>query len=101
MVMSRRPKFSVFRAWVRPSPSRQTNGDSLRPHSVPVKDEEERQANLKLAVFFAVVAWLLAPAYHLGHVQDRKNANLVADATALVRLTLPPPQRAVSRAAFS
>src|SRR5260370_13384857 len=101
MVMSRRPKFSVFRAWVRPSSSRKTNGDSLRPHSVPIKDEEERQANLKLACFFAVVALLFALGEHLGHVQERKDANLGADSTALVSLTLPPPQRSGNRAGFS
>src|SRR5260370_23325771 len=101
MVMSRSHKFSVFRAWVRPSPSRKTNGDSLRPHSVPIKDEEERQANLKLAVFFAVVALLFALVEHLGHVQERKDANLGADSTALVSLTLTHPQRSGTRAGLS
>jgi hypothetical protein len=99
--MSRRPKFSVFRAWVRPSPSRKTNGDSLRPHSVPTKDEEERQVNIKLAVFFSVVALLFVLAEHLGRMQERTDANLGPDSTALVSLTLSPPQRSGNRAGFS
>ena len=98
--MSGRPKFSAFRPWVQPSLSKKKNGDSLRPRSLPI-DEEERQANLKLAVFFAVVALLFALAEHLGHVQERKDANLGADSTALVSLTLPPPQRSGNRAGFS
>src|SRR5258708_22498198 len=101
MVMFGRPKFSVFRAWVQPSPSRKTNGDSLRPYSVPNKDEEERQVNIKLAVFFSVVALLLVLADHLGRVQERTDANLRPDSTALVSLTLSPPQRSGNRAGFS
>src|SRR5260370_23373991 len=76
MVMFGRPKFSVFRAWVQPSPSRKTNGDSLRPPSVPNKDEEERQVNIKLAVFFSVVALLFVLAAYLGRVQVRVGSNL-------------------------
>ncbi len=98
--MSGRPKFSAFRPWVQPSLSKKKNGDSLRPRSLPI-DEEERQANLKLAVFFAVVALLFALAEHLGHVQEREDANLGADSTALVSLTLSPPQRSGNRAGFS
>ncbi len=98
--LSGRPKFSAFRPWVQPSLSKKNNGDSLRPRSLPI-DEEERQANLKLAVFFAVVALLFALAEHLGHVQERKDANLGADSTALVSLTLSPPQRSGNRAGFS
>ena len=99
--MSGRPKFSVFRAWVQPSPSRKANGDSLRPHSVPNKDEEERQVNIKLAIFFSVVALLFVLADHLGRVQERTDANLRPDSTALVSLTLSPPQRSGNRAGFS
>ena len=99
--MSGRPKFSVFRAWVQPSPSRKTNGDSLRPHSVPNKDEEERQVNIKLALFFSVVALLFVLAEHLGRMQERTDANLGPDSTALVSLTLSPPQRSGNRAGFS
>jgi hypothetical protein len=99
--MSGRPRFSVFRAWVQPSPSRKTNGDSLRPHSVPNKDEEERQVNIKLAVFFSVVALLFVLAEHLGRMQERTDANLGPDSTALVSLTLSPPQTSGNRAGFS
>jgi len=99
--MSGRPKFSAFRAWVQPSPSRKTNGDSLRPHSVPNKDEEERQVNIKLTVFFSVVALLFVLAEHLGRMQERTDANLGPDSTALVSLTLSPPQRSGNRAGFS
>jgi hypothetical protein len=48
-----------------------------------------------------VVALLFALAEHLGHVQERKDANLGADSTALVSLTLSPPQRSGNRAGFS
>ncbi len=98
--MSGRPKFSAFRPWAQPSLSKKTNGDNLRPRSLLI-DEEERQANLKLAVFFAVVALLFALAEHLGRVQERKDANLGAASTALVSLTLSPPQRSGNRAGFS
>src|SRR5260370_21433083 len=80
--------------------SKKKNGESVRPRSLHI-DEEERQANLKLGVFFAVVALLFALAEHLGHVQERKDANLGADSTALVSLTLSPPQRSGNRAGFS
>src|SRR5260370_9862831 len=101
MVMFGRPKFSVFRAWVQPSPSRKTNGDSLRPHSVPNKDEQERQGNIELAVFLVMVALLFVVAEHLGRMQERTDANLGPDSTALVSLTLSPPQRSENRAGFS
>src|SRR5258708_19792620 len=91
MVMSGRPKFSAFRAWVQPSPSRKTNGDSLRPHSGPSKDEEERQVNIKLAVFFSVVALLFVLAEHFGRMQERTDPNLGPDPPTLVTLTLSPP----------
>jgi hypothetical protein len=49
--MSGRPKFSVFRPWVEPSPSRKTNGDRLRLLTASDGDvREERKANVKLAV---------------------------------------------------
>ena len=99
--MSRRPEFSVFRAWVQPSPSRKTNGDSLRPRSVPNKDEEERQANIKLAVFFSVVALLFVLAEHLGRMQERTHANLGPDSTALVSLTVSLPERSGIGSRFS
>jgi hypothetical protein len=99
--MSGRPKFSVFRAWGQPSPSKRTNGGSLHPHSVLNKDEEERQVNIKLAVFFSVVALLFVLAEHLGRMPERMDANLGPDSTALVSLTLSPPHRSGNRAGFS
>src|SRR5258708_28982900 len=101
MVMDGRHKLWVFRGWVKPSPSRKTNGDSIRPHSGRSKDEEERQVNIKLAVFFSVVALLFVLAEHFGRMQERTDANLGPDSTALVSLTLSPPQRSGNRAGFS
>jgi hypothetical protein len=99
--MSGRSKFSVFRAWEQPSASKNTNGDS--PYSLPKNnnDEEERQLNLKLAVFFTVVAFLFALAERFGRVQEPTGTNLGADSTALVSLTLSPPRRSGNRAGFS
>ena len=99
--MSGRPKFSVFRAWVQPSPSRKTNGDSLRPRSVRNKDEEERRVNIKLAVFFAVVALLFVLAELLGRMEERTDADLGPDSTALVSLTVSLPERSGIGARFS
>ena len=100
--MSGRPRFSVFRPWVEPSPSKKTNGDRLRLFSPPDGDApEERKANIKLAGFFAVVALLFVLANHLGRVKDRTDANLGLDSTALVSLTLSPPERSGNRAGFS
>ncbi len=99
--MSGRPKFSVFRAWEQPSPSKKTNGD--RPYSLPKNnnDEEERQLNIKLAVFFTVVALLFVLAERLGRVQERTGTSVGPDSTALVSLTLSPPQRSGNRTGFS
>jgi hypothetical protein len=100
--MSGRPKFSVFRPWVEPSPSKKTNGDRLRLFSPPEGDApEERKANSKLAWFFAVVALLFVLADHLGRVKDRTDANLGLDSTTLVSLTSFPPERSGDRAGFS
>jgi hypothetical protein len=67
---------------------------SLRPHSVPdTKDEEERQVNIKLAVFFSVVVLLFVLAECLGRMQERTDANLGLDSTALVSLTVSLPER--------
>src|SRR5260370_32326857 len=100
--MSGRPKFSAFRPWVQPSPSKKTNGDKIRllPPSVG-EVGEERKANLKLAWFFAVVALLFVLADHFGRVKDRKDTNLAPDSPALVSLTLSPPERSGDRAGFS
>src|SRR5260370_32438466 len=99
--MSGRPKFSVFRAWVQPSPSKNANGHSPSLHSLPENDEEEGQLNLKLAVFFSVVALLFVLAEHLGRVQERTGTSVGLDSTALVSLTVSPPQRSGNRTGFS
>jgi len=99
--MSGRPKFSVFRAWVEPSPSKNANGDSLGSHSVPNKDEEGRRVNIKLAVFFSVVALLFVLVNHLSRVQEQTDAKLGPHSTALVGLTLSPQQKSGNRAGFS
>ena len=100
--MSDGPKFSLFRPWVELSLSKKTNGDRLRLFSPPDGDEaEERQANIKRAGFFAVVALLSVLAKHLGRVEDRTDATLGPDSTTLVSLILSPPKRAGGRAGFS
>ena len=100
--MSDGPRFSLFRPWVEPSLSKKTNGDRLRLLSPPDGDEaEERQTNIKLAGFFAVVALLSVLAEHLGRVEDRTDANLGPDSTTLVSLTLSPPEKSGDRAGFS
>jgi hypothetical protein len=99
--MPGRPKFSVFQSWVQPSSSKKTNGD--RPGSPPLveSDENDPQVNIKLAVFFVVVALSFVLAEHLGRVQEPTGANLGLDSTALVSLTVSPPQRSGNRIEFS
>ncbi len=100
--MSGRPKFSVSQDWVQPSLSQKTNGDGLRSHSSPHGDEaDEQQSNIKLAGFFALVALLCVLAEHLGHIQERTDANLAPDSTALVSLTLLPAKGSVNPVGFS
>ena len=98
--MSGRPMVLVFRAWEQPSPSKKTNGDS--PYSLPKNnnDEEERQLNIKLAVFFTVVALLFVLAERLGRVQERTGMSVGQDSTVLVSLTLSPSRRSGDRAGF-
>ncbi len=96
--MSGRPKFSVFRPWVEPSPSRKTNGDRLRLSTASDGDvREERKANVKLAV----VALLFVPADRLGRVKDRTDASLGRGSPTLMSLTLSPPERSGDQAGFS
>lgn len=97
--MFRSPKFSLFRLWVVPSPLKKTNGD--RPPSLSLSDEDERQINIKLSVFFTVVALLFVLAEHLGRVQEQSRANLASDSTAFVSLTLLPLERSGSAAGLS
>ena len=100
--MSDGPKFSFFRAWVEPSLSKKSNGDWLSLLSPPDGGEaKERQANIKLAGFFAVVALLSILAEHLGRAGNRTDANLGPDSTTLVSLTLSSPRRSGDRAGFS
>jgi hypothetical protein len=99
--MSGRPKFSIFQAWVQPSPSKKTNGDMPDSLSLLDSDERDRQVNIKLTVFFVVVALLFVLAEHLGRVRESTDARLGLDSTALVSLTVSPPQRSGSRAGFS
>jgi hypothetical protein len=100
--MSGRSKFSAFRPWVQPSLSKKTNGDKLRFLTSSVGGVgEERQANIKLAWFFALVALLFVLVNHLGRVKDQKVTNLGPDSLALVNLTLSPPGKSGDRAGFS
>lgn len=92
--MSGKPKFSVLQPWAEPSLSKTTNGDRLRflcpIHGGPA---EEQQANLKLAVFFALVALLFVLAEHLGRTPERTDTNLGPGSTALVSVTVSLPER--------
>lgn len=97
--MFRSPKFSLFRPWALPPRLKKTNADG--PRSPSLSDEDERQLNIKLAVFFSVVALLFVLAEHLGRMQEQTNANLAPDSTASVSLTLLPLERPASGAALS
>ena len=99
--MSRTSKFFVFRPWVEPSHSKNTNGDKLRLLSSPEGDAaEQRNANIKLAWFFSVVALFFLVVNHLGCVKNGEDANLGTDSTR-VTLTLSPPVRSGEGAGFS
>ena len=74
--MSGRPKFSIFQAWAQPSPSKKTNGDMPDSLSLLDSDERDRQVNIKLTVFFVVVALLFVLAEHLGRVQESTDPDL-------------------------
>lgn len=87
--MSDSPKFSPFR--LRVVPLRRTNGDRTR--SLSLSDEDERQLNIKLAVFSTVVALLFVLAEHLGRVQEQAGAKFAPDSIAFVSLTLLPLER--------
>jgi hypothetical protein len=97
-----RPKFSVFRFWAAPSLSKQTNGDSSRLLSSPgYPAAQERKANINLPAFFTVVALLFVLAEHFGRVEEQPDANLNPNSTALVNLTLSPPERSGNGSGFS
>jgi hypothetical protein len=98
--MSGRPKFSVFRAWVEPPFLKKTNGDRLRLLSSPEVDAaKERTTNIKVAWFLGVVALLFLLADYIGRVKNGIDANLGADSTERVSLTLSPPVK--KQAGFS
>ena len=99
--MSRTSKFFVFRPWVEPSHSKNTNGDKLRLLSSPEGDAaEQRNANIKLAWFFSVVALFFLVVNHLGCVKNGEDANLGTDSTR-VTLTPSPLVRSGEGAGFS
>jgi hypothetical protein len=99
--MSGGPKFSIFQAWAQPSPSKKTNGDMPDSLSLLDSDERDRQVNIKLTVFFVVVALLFVLAEHLGRVQESTDPELGRNSTARVSLTVSPPQGSGNRAGFS
>jgi hypothetical protein len=96
--MINRPKFSVFRAWVRRAPEQASNGDKLCLPSQP--NWRERQTEVKVAQFLVLVALLFVLADHLGRIQERTDANIGPDSTSLVNLVLYPPERPESTSGF-
>ena len=100
--MSGRPRFSLFRPWVKPSPLKKTNGDrlGLLPH-LDVDDSEERKANVKRAWFFSTVAVLFILADQLGHVKNVSHSNSGAAFAENVSLTLTPREGPRNRAGLS
>jgi len=100
--MSGRPKFSLFRPWVEPSPLKKTNGDRQRLLSPNDGDaSEERKANIKRALFFATVAVLFVLANQLGHVRNASDSNSGLTSAELVSLTLSPREGSGDRAGLS
>ena len=93
-----RPKFSVFRAWVRRAPEQESNGDKLCLPSQP--NWRERQTEVKVAQFLVLVALLFVLADHLGRIQERTDANFGPDSTSLVNLVLYPPETPESTPGF-
>ena len=90
--MSDRPRFSLFRPWVEPSPLKKTNGDRLGlPPLLDSDDGEERKANVKHAWFFTTVAVLFILADQLGHLKNVSYSNSGAASAERVSLTLSPP----------
>lgn len=99
--MSGGSKFSLFRPRVERSPLKRTNGDMLGLVPLATGDAgDERKANNKLAAFFAMVALLFVLADQFGRVRDRTDANLGKDSTALVSLSLLPPERSENGTEF-
>jgi hypothetical protein len=93
MLMSGRPRFSLFRPWVEPSPLKKTNGD--RRGLLPLADgddREERKANVKHAWFFTTVAVLFLLADQLGHMKNVSDSNSVLASAEHVSLALSPQE---------
>src|SRR5260370_2215696 len=87
--MSGRPRFSLFRPWAVPSPSRKTNGDKLRLLSLPDGDAgEERKANRKLGWFFETVAFLFVFGSQLSRVRKAPDSNAGPASATPVSLSL-------------
>ncbi len=89
--MSGRPRFSLFRPWVEPSPLKKTNGDRLG--LLPLTDgadREERKANVKHAWFFTTVAVLFILADQVGHVKNVSHSNSGLASAEHVSLALSP-----------
>jgi hypothetical protein len=100
--MSGRPRFSLFRPWIGPSPLKKTNGDRLG--LLPLTDvdaSEERKANVKHAWFFTTVAVLFILANQLGHVKNVSHSNSGPASTENVSLTLSPREGPRDQAGLS
>ncbi len=89
--MSGRPRFSLFRPWVEPSPLKKTNGDRRGLLALTDGDDrEERKANVKHAWFFTTVAVLFILADQVGHVKNVSDSNSVLASAEHVSLALSP-----------
>src|SRR5258708_26610418 len=102
MLMSVRPRFSRFRAWVQPSTLEKTNGDrhGLLPLT-NVDRSQERKANVKHAWFFTTVAVLFILADQLGHVKNVSHSNSRPAFAENVSLTSSPREGPRGRAGLS
>src|SRR5258708_5882779 len=102
MLMSGRPRFSLFRPWVEPSPLKKTNGDRLG--LLPLTDgadREERKANVKHAWFFTTVAVLFILADQVGHVKNVSHSNSGLASAEHVSLALSPKEGPRDRVGLS
>lgn len=92
--MSVRPRFSLFRAWVEPSPLKKTNGErrGLLP-LIDGADREDRKANIKQALFPTTVAVLFMLADQVSHVKNVSHSNSGLASAEHVSLALPPHKR--------
>ncbi len=100
--MSGRPRFSLFRAWVEPSPLKKTNGDRLGLLPLTNVDRsQERKANIKHAWFFTTIAVLFILADQLGHVKNVSHSNSGPAFAENVSLTSSPREGPRDRAGLS